>query len=842
MITSDELIKLFTAAKEYISSGISIVPIDDITGRRLISYSKNPDATKNLDEIFKILSASDGNLKLAIITGKLSKNLECIDIDEKYCPGISAQYLAIIKEFYADLYNRLRIEQTRNKGLHIYYTLDGEQSSKKDIAERLATPEELAENPKRKKIAFIEIKGNNASFTCYPSVGYTLLEDNPIPHLSQQERDTLVNVAKSFNRVIEKVVEIKVSPKMLRNYSTDPWTDYNNDETALLNLLNKHGWSVVTDRGNEARFSRPGQKKLVSACYYRDKQIFIVFSTSTGIDAGNYRPSALLAKLNFNDDKKETFAWLVDNGYGKLNRNFETRLIEKAVVNNNGLPANISDAAKEIFSEKKSEFEEKYPHGIFWEQIEDNDEITYRINRELILRVSIALNFRLYRGDLVFIDKKIIRRSDATNFYKALKSYVREDDKINIMIYDKVESYLQQSGKYLISRLEKVEEDEILHDEYRTCYKAFNNVVLKINKCGITPVDWCNIDKLILEEKVIPNDFIVGKEGGKFVEFLKLSIFDHHQLREKIGWMVHDYNDSITPYYMVLTEVVINPKDGGGSGKDLFTNMIGMMTTLHVKDGKNLKVIDEKFLQSWRNQRLMLLADVKERFDFAQMNTITANAATVKRLYQNEISVPVQHLPKFIFTSNYSFTIKDGGVDRRLRFIEFSDFFTKCGGVAAHFDGVRFPRTGMEDDWAEDDWNGYYNYMINSIVAYFNNPILKNVEMTETGWKKQFAMNHGDNTLEFIEENIGYLKERHFISQSDFQDLYNKFCAERSISDRFKKSSHGMNEALEDYCKHDKITFIKTKNRTSNGITVNCKVFGDGDITVRSYECEDIPF
>src|SRR5699024_9204058 len=120
MIEKNELIQLFNGAKEYISQGISVVPINDDTGIRMIAYSnpKKVKYTKDPDAIFKLLANASGNVKLAIITGKLSKNLECIDIDEHYKAGISAEYLKTIKEYYPEIYDKLRIEKTKNNGLH----------------------------------------------------------------------------------------------------------------------------------------------------------------------------------------------------------------------------------------------------------------------------------------------------------------------------------------------------------------------------------------------------------------------------------------------------------------------------------------------------------------------------------------------------------------------------------------------------------------------------------------------------------------------------------------------------------------------------------------------------
>ena len=309
-----------------------------------------------------------------------------------------------------------------------------------------------------------------------------------------------------------------------------------------------------------------------------------------------------------------------------------------------------------------------------------------------------------------------------------------------------------------------------------------------------------------------------------FVEFLKKAIINHDELRQKIGWMVHDYNDSINPYFLILTETVLNPKDGGGSGKNLFSSLVGMMTTIHHQSGSQIKT-DNTYFQAWNGSRLMVVSDIPKNFDFEKLKNIFSNSATIKKLYKNEVTLAIQYLPKNVFDTNYSFDIADGGVKRRLRFVEFSDFFTRAGGVASHFDGKRFPREGMEDDWEDDDWIGYYNYMVNCIV-YLKDPILRNVKMTESGWKKQFCVNHGENTFEFIEENIENFKFRHTIPQAEFQRIYDDFCNANGINIKYRKSAQKMNDALEEYCSHYNIFFEKGKNKSINGVATNCKWFG----------------
>ena len=118
-----------------------------------------------------------------------------------------------------------------------------------------------------------------------------------------------------------------------------------------------------------------------------------------------------------------------------------------------------------------------------------------------------------------------------------------------------------------------------------------------------------------MDEKIIDYNYKKTDEKGLFIEFVNKAILDHSQLRQKIGWMVHDYNDSINPYFLILMETVLDPKFGGGSGKDLFASLVGMYTTSYRMDGGNAK-IDKTLLQGWLNQRLLILSDIDKKFPF----------------------------------------------------------------------------------------------------------------------------------------------------------------------------------------------------------------------------------
>src|SRR5690606_23960338 len=121
-----------------------------------------------------------------IVSGVVSGNLECIDVDTKYYPGIDATLLADINKFYPTLFPRLRIHKTPSGGFHILYRiLEHAPDGNIKLAGRMKTDAELEKerglgkkNP-AKSVNFLETRGEGGYFLCPPSLGYSVHQDNP---------------------------------------------------------------------------------------------------------------------------------------------------------------------------------------------------------------------------------------------------------------------------------------------------------------------------------------------------------------------------------------------------------------------------------------------------------------------------------------------------------------------------------------------------------------------------------------------------------------------------------------------------------------------------------------
>lgn len=127
-------------AGDYISNGLSVTLTDD----RKASIGPWKDFQSRFiteDEIHLKVQYAKG---IAIICGKVSGNLEVIDIDLKY--DLSGDLFQRLKDLAPDIFAKLTIASTVSNGYHLYYRSSSVEPNQK-LARRSATQEETAKNP-----------------------------------------------------------------------------------------------------------------------------------------------------------------------------------------------------------------------------------------------------------------------------------------------------------------------------------------------------------------------------------------------------------------------------------------------------------------------------------------------------------------------------------------------------------------------------------------------------------------------------------------------------------------------------------------------------------------------
>ena len=243
---------------------------------------------------------------VGIITGRISDNLECLDIDVKNDPRktVMTEFSDLIPD---ELLGRLLIQSTPNNGFHIIYrcpeaTIDGNL--------KLALHQD--------KAVIIETRGE-AGYFCTSKTNNDLLQgvfnletlEVVIPEISAEQREFLLETARSLTRYFPK--KQKTENKFKYN---EPAINRFNQEFNVLELFEKHNWSVVKQDNEKVYLLRAGSAARHSGYYFKANKTFYCFSTSTGFKTGKpYNHFQVLQVLEGRDDYKTALRLLPKLGF-----------------------------------------------------------------------------------------------------------------------------------------------------------------------------------------------------------------------------------------------------------------------------------------------------------------------------------------------------------------------------------------------------------------------------------------------------------------------------------------------------------------------------------------------
>jgi hypothetical protein len=808
---------VWNQVEKFLSAGVSVIPVRDrpqlykgkeYTVKSAYPWAKWQKEIISKDELFYNMTEKFDTTAIGIVGGAVSGNLEIIDIDVKNWPGIDAKLFQELNLLYPVLFASLRIHKTPSGGYHIFYRVsNGIVPGNKKLARK-----------EGQKEAALETRGEGGYVVAPPSMGYTIHQDNEIPVITWEDRCSIISICESFNQVHKKPVSSPATKKDNDYFSVNPFEDFNQNSEAESVLIN-NGWS---EHGRSSRFiwyTRPDKGKGVSASFNLVKRIFYIFTSSTEFEPDRgYNPASVLSILQHAGDRKQTFLYLTQKGYGKVKSSIEKQIVEKNGRTGKPLPANFSPEAKQSAQELHDKITTLHPFGVFWSR---DDENKIKISRELMYNVADQLGFRYHAGNVVRIIDKFIHRIDERQFQDYIKCYIQEPepDEYND-IADAYEAFMQRNGAFTMKRLLILDTTTVLADTENVCFKFYRNGYLAISPDNISFLEYDQLEALVWIDKVQGRDYN-RHTGGLYVDYLNKALVSPEDARRIIGYLSHEYKDETTGYIIVLTEQCPDPKDGGGSGKNVFCNLLSNTTSYTSKPGVQAKM-DEKFFQSWNGQRIFGISDVPKNFDFSFLKEPSTGSFIWKKLFKDEVEVANEDAPKFIVQTNFSYEVTDGGLRRRIIPIEFTDFFTRCGGLDVHYK-MHFPK-----GWSVEDWGGFDTYIAEAIQSWMNaGRKLHPTGLTETGWEKQFQHTYGSTTYDFILQHFSEWVKLSFIANDIFKGQLNDFYSENDIAIRYHVSTKKLYEAIDIYCKKNKIVFLNNQMKRNGLDVIKGKIFNE---------------
>jgi hypothetical protein len=837
--------QLLIAAYEYINNGICVIPTNE---------NKIPcfEWKKFQDRIITIEEAEEGfelpyAKTLSVVCGKASKNLEVIDIDTKYdvTGKLFENYLQDIRDNDADLADSLLIIQTKSGGYHLYYHCEKIEGNQK-LAQRPSTEEETKLNPGDKIKVLIETRGQGGYVVAPPSKGYNKHAGANIPTITPDQRDILIELARSYNEVVEPPKREYVINNTTKEFFTTPWDDYNN-RGDIIGLLRQHGWSAVRQTAARTYFRRPGKNKGISADYHHEKRLFKAFTTSSEFEVGHaYTHYGVFKILECKGDSSQAAKKLLGMGYGekrvfygeKEERNIfkkkreglsDEQLVNYAIVELKKSETDAKDMIanlSKIWGERVCTFwdvNEKtqavinrgrlidflYQHGGFALFYYDKNSTIYRI-------VQCKEGF-LQEASSEYMKKFVIEYID--RLPDTFDGGITPDDLKGLIL----KSHEQFFSSGLLEFLPRGEYN-VLADTLDSAFFPFKNGVVKVTANNIQLLSYAEVNRVVWKTQIIDFDIKIdpdiadkAPEYGEFINCISGNDEDKFKYAcTLIGYLLHKYKDPAKPYSVILAEENDNESKGGGTGKGIFLTAISKLVNTERVDGKNFK-LDKNFAfqRVGLDTKLIAIEDTRKNVDFEGFYSIITEGITVEKKNKDELFIPYKDSPKIVFTTNYTIINNGAHARRRQKTFEFAGFFGAENTPVNHFGHNLFT------DWDVTQWELFYNFMFECCKGYMVAGILETGSTLKVR-RKHIRLKYGDEFIEWFDD---WIKERAY-EPAIFTQLHEDFLTSTGIEKKFfssKRFSQGVHDAVEMIMSIPHIVVKKRVSGLNRGIEITVK-------------------
>jgi hypothetical protein len=795
---------LLQVAQKYTSNGLSVIPCKQ--KRPVIgSWSQYQEAPPTADELEKMFAK--GADQIAVICGKVSGNLEVIDIDLKN-DDTGELWDNLIRDI-ADYFREaipLVMVNTPSGGAHLYYrcaVIEGNQklaSKKKD----------------GRPVVLIETRGEGGYVIAPPSAGYESRTDlSVIAEITPDQRADILDICRKYNQIY-KSERAKVSNVQAAAYKDTPWDAYNADTNdPWQKVLEDAGWRITYNKEGRVYFSKDGSDSKNKANWSEEKRLFYVFSTSTEFDSEKaYTPFAIYAVLRCAGDFSLATRELRAAGYGKPFTAHEEDLITKAACHlDKGLDPfdiirmltpeffdkfpDIKDLPREDREKKTNEAldtiinaaTERHAQskGLFWKVGKKGIVTIYDLGLRNFLHEN---GFRLFvqeRGSLLY---RLVRVDKISHIIEEIPSDMMKKWVEN-WIVDNIDDY-EVNGDELLQSLIKFKgwpdviefitrislaDVSFLRDTRKASFIPFRNGIVHITKDDINILQYHDLpDKILLWANQIKDTDIdlVSLENElqlmqtpvyRFIkriagitpdlEFLPLADLrvNHPDKYERFlafmstgGYLLSNYKDPGRPYAVGLLEDTASDKDGGGVGKDLYMKILGKIRSVCSFPGKQWKANKDFAFQTYKlGDDILYISDIDRFFNFEIMNNVITEGVTIEKKNKDAFTIPYELSPKIAFSSNYDVDTSAEHTGRRLKKLLFAKYYNAQRRPEDELGGMFWG-----PDWTHTDWMMFYLVPFYMIQAYLSLGV-SNFSTTENMKEKGVKLKYSDEFFDFMQ-------------------------------------------------------------------------------------------
>lgn len=319
------------AALALADNGVSVIPCQNDKlphwgllpkrpdGKATWNPYKGPDGAIADEAVIRGWFENGNEPMIATAGGVVSGNLEILDFDD---PPLFKPWCDLVESQCPGLIQRLRMQQTPSGGYHVTYRCPGATIGGNAPLAR----KQVGIDDRGKPIikTMLETRGEGGYALTAPSDGYLMVQGGiaDFPVITPEERDILLDAARSFNEYIKnEVTGGGDKTAVAGDTGLRPGDDYNL-RGDWRPLVEADGWHKCHERQGVEYWRRPGKPRGISATFNAPlcPNGFYVFSTNASPfeSLTNYSPFAVYTMLEHNGDFSAAARDLRGQGYGSV--------------------------------------------------------------------------------------------------------------------------------------------------------------------------------------------------------------------------------------------------------------------------------------------------------------------------------------------------------------------------------------------------------------------------------------------------------------------------------------------------------------------------------------------
>lgn len=381
--------------------------------------------------------------------------------------------------------------------------------------------------------------------------------------------------------------------------------------------------------------------------------------------------------------------------------------------------------------------------------------------KNLLLRKGFSrINREDDRINVIFNESKIARffphQTELVSFFQSL---VLEPEGIANMIKDKIARDNNNVLKDALISMPSTKLNYYIDDAKSICI-PFRNGVYQVTDTSSELLSYDNFDGYFAESTSVSHNFTYTETIGdfeKFVHRVSTGITEFNPASETfvcfqsmIGYLLSSYKNPSKNYCVVLSDMdAVDNERNGRRGKSLIYQAIEKVRKTLYKGGKEFSPsYTHNYADLDESVGIYVIDDVAAGFNYHDLFTSITGNITCQLKGSKAITIPFEHAPKFIVTTNFYFRVEENDHSIKGRFIEykFTNYYNADNKPEDEFNKLFFI------DWNEDEWNSFYSFLIRCCQRFIKEGVLR-IEYDKSK-DNASALLESRSTIEFLEDAI----------------------------------------------------------------------------------------